>query len=185
MLTSFSTPDGVVFDVLPGVVTAETYLEALLESRAFVQGLHDRPFLERVAEARHATHVILGTVPVFAATSSPKGGRAPGAGEALTGLALPGTEMPPSLSVALAKTIVELPLVTSLSRGSGRVPGLLQDDLSVRLSLRPRARALLAQCSVRSPDTITPRIFREVLLIDLDDPDLGLGPGVFDRRPWR
>lgn len=192
VLTSFCLPDGMVFDVLPGVINAEAYVLAAHEAGQFARRIQSLPEAERTLAARRyplrepaalawRRHVDTGR---NASTSDIAKG--PFFLNALDPFPL--VEKPSDLrtfDVAISKSISgERSLVEKIRAKpfSSVAETLAADTILVERMLRPQARGVLGTLAGRSPAEVTPHIFRLVLQIDLDDPHLGLGSALFRAR---
>lgn len=170
VLTSICTPEGAVFDVLPGVVEPATYLTTLTEARDLLRKTKDQ--LERVREQRVRDYPLRDKVArtwleyirrqskdVKLASMDPLPFQPP---------------TPEPLTVLGRKNAVELPIMSAIA-SPDELRGLARDERMVTTFLRPQARAILASLGQRSPDDVTPHVYRLVLRTDLGDPYLGLG----------
>ena len=193
VLTSFCLPDGSVFDVLPGVISADAYLSAAQEAAQFARRTQPMtpeqralaagqyPLLDERALAWHG---------FVEATLNTMASSAPGEVRSLDALEPFGLfELPaplPTLNVALSKSVIigELPLVDRLRAKplSSLAESLAADTILNESVLRPQARAVLGALTERSHEAVTPHVFRLVLQIDLEDPYLGLGDAYFGKR---
>ncbi|MEM9382135.1 MAG: hypothetical protein AAGB93_19425 [Planctomycetota bacterium] len=182
VLTSFCLADGTVFDVLPGVTTADSYLVAAREAAKLARWIESRPEPMRLAALRDALQALPGVWPWVAhlaggRPASEPGVRGPVDLEAAEPLPLvESAPSIPSLRAAFSKSVVEEPLVTAIQTVEVASVGdpLVEDARRVATILRPQARAVLASVPAPTPAEVTPHVFRLVLQIDLADRYLGL-----------
>lgn len=164
--TYVCTSAGETLDLIPGVVTAETYVARLRES------------LGMFARVRHMTSApgAPATVAVRAAVAEWQSLRT--RSEVLGALR---ASDDPSADAgafrAFSKARVERPLESAL------IPPLPDHGLALdtedawRRGFR-EARALLARSGMQPPASLTEQVYRELLHVDLADPYLGLAPDV-------
>lgn len=182
VLTSFCLADGTVFDVLPGVTTADAYLVAVREAAELARWIASRPEPLRPAALRDTLQALPGVWPWVAHLAGGSSVPVPGALGPVdldAAAPLPLVESAPgipSLQAAFSKSVVEVPLVTAIQTVGLEPLGdpLGEDARRVDAILRPQARAVLASIPAATPAEVTPHVFRLVLQIDPEDRYLGL-----------
>ena len=162
--TLFCTPGGRVFDVLPGIMTYDSYIGALkltafryssMKRRNQDPELHRQLVLEDLQERGNQTEW---TIP-WGMTD---------------------------FNVAASKFAVEEPIKEALPHMSNLdEANLTADTETVFKTLLPQSLKLLETMPLCKPEQLTTRLFLEVLHVDLEDPYLGLAPDVLGGRLGR
>jgi hypothetical protein len=178
--TCVCTADGQVLDILPGVYEPSAYLEALEQLRLLPQYVRAPAGREERIKEYHRTQA-----------------------DALRQNGMAGKLVDVSkMSKAAVESAVKLvlkPGPTPSKRPAGdRAPAAkfdspedvagwapLAEDTRVNETQRRRQiHELLANAGLVRPETVMPRIYKEVLHADLDDPYLGLGDVLFANYPF-
>lgn len=173
--TYFCTPEGKVYDLLPGLVSADEFLSRTRLAIDLYTSLRKSKTPEALLSLYHGKMSIL--VGSDAKT-------------------LKGTAMHLRILPDLSKAFVEAPMKyrlaaemfeatagTHLARetkkaASSSTDSLTTDDEYNLLHRYPKAHAMLAANPLVRPAEITKKVYKDVLHVDLDDPYLGLAPYV-------
>jgi hypothetical protein len=187
-------PDGVVYDVLPGIYTADVYRQKLGALKSLADSLRPKPGAEPGTDARVARlrgyHVGQGTAPgrlpippqmraVAQIGGGFKGGIGGGAGGGFAAAGFGGIEGPTE------RVIAGLPAAPA-GAAATQVPLAARPELAfdARVNEEVRRKAVhdrLARAGAVRPDDIKKWLYKDVLRADLDDPLLGLG-GVLNKN---
>jgi hypothetical protein len=184
ILTSVCTPNGLVVDALPGIYSADVYVDQLNRLRLLAQLVQARPEEGRDAWLRDYHRR-----------------------EARAKAVKPNPAM--LRAVPITKGVIERPVevvvranvvnaaVNQAQRPSGppverAVPKedvaswkTMAEDTRLNESLRRwQIHEMLASVGLVPPERVTRPIYKDVLHADLDDPYLGLGSALFDNYPF-
>ena len=192
--TYICVPDGTVYDVLPGIYTADVYrrelgaLAALAESLRLLPGdvcsVRLRDYHARQAAALQVSKPTPQMKAVAMTGGGGKGGFGGGGGGAggFGGGGLGGGGQGgfggiegPTQRVIMGQTPATIPAVAPSAGPLAARPELVLDAQVNELIRRRQIHERLAGAGVVRPDDIKKWLFKEVLHADLDDPLLGLG----------
>ena len=166
--TLFCTPEGLVYDVLPGIMDAASYSAAIEESSKRFYDLPEGAGLALAIETssrERATRLSVALdTPLTDATVF--GGK--GFVEAPVKKAIGATVVP--LDAPSANRMEGIP------RAAQDRASLEEDTRIARTLLLPQALELLANHPLCTPEDLAIPLFRDVLHVDLLDPYLGLAP---------
>lgn len=175
--TYVTTPDGQVLDIVAGVYDPDGYKARLDQLRLLANYVDQEGTTKRTARLRdyHRGQV-----------------------EAMK----QNQPLPRLMNVALlSKAAIEMPLKAILIKGvaeekvvkkEGLKPDdktgfayLVEDTRANETIRRRQVSTLLAEMDVPNPQVITKKLYKEILLADLDDPYLGLGGTLFANYPFK
>ncbi len=201
--TFICAPDGVTLDIIPGLYDAGTYTTRLTDALALAAAYakwpeEARPLLLRNHHASAAQRPVLDAATLRLLSKS----RAERATENVLGDRPQQAGSP--IEDRSSKTTIEIPTERALgsSQSKRRAEASAErivvapDGTRVNLNLlardtahneavrRPLISAILAEVGRHTPESLTRRIYRDVLDADLNDPYLGLGETLFGAYPF-
>jgi len=201
--TYVCAPDGATIDVIPGLYDAATYKARLDEALALVETHEQWPAEQRAEMLRtyHARAELRRQTASLGIASVSKSGIERPTERVIVPRA---AEPVPAVELTDSKKFIELPTERTLrpSQTKDRVEApvvriaVAADGTRVNLDLlardtehneavrRPLISAMLAEEGRHTPESLTRRIYRDVLDADLDDPYLGLGDALFETYPF-
>ena len=176
--TLFCTPQGELYDLVPGIVSPEEYLARLGEASRLFAALSSSPDPRRLVGRYHQESARLARL-------------APALARAEIELELHQADMAKMwVEHSLKKALGNLHLARTSETGRQGArqdahgdPPAAENELAAdtehnRIHRYPLAHALLAEQPLAPWDSLTSRVYREILGVDLDDPWLGLAPYV-------
>jgi len=201
--TFICAPDGTTLDVVPGLYDAATYTtrltDALALAAAYAKWPEDaRPQLLRKHHASAASQPapdagalrLLSKSRAELPTENVIGDRPQQAGSPIEARSSKTTiEIPTehALGSSQSKRRAEAPVERIVVAPDGtrvNLNFLARDTVHNETVRRPLISAILAEAGRHTPESLTRRIYREVLHADLDDPYLGLGETLFGAYPF-
>lgn len=175
--TYLCTPDGRIFDIIPGLYDAPTYLARLREGLKLYRGARDTGRFEEAVTAYHRSRLAgAGTLEADEARAMMGKSRV----EAPLKRALEARMEGPRV---MGKSAVEMPVLRAVvtdhselefvaDTGNGNADSLYNESRRT-----PMARRLLVESLPTVADCFK-AVYRDILGTDLDDPWLGLAPDV-------
>ena len=190
--TYVCAPDGAVLDVVPGLYDAPTFTGRLEDGLALAASYAKWPLRDRaqLLRAHHAApRPVLSRADAARLLSKSRIERP--VEEAVAAQPQP-AEPAKDVKVVDSKMTIERPVEKSVAAvfvapdGTRVDTAVLARDVRHNEEVRrPLIAAMLAEEGVHTPESLTKRIYREVLDADLDDPYLGLGDALFATYPFR
>jgi hypothetical protein len=187
ILTSVCDADGHLLDALPGIYTADAYVDRLNQLRLLAKYVATKLPADGRADwlrgwhARQAESLKKDETPEAFAERRKVPPLTKREIEAPVELVLLPTGPKPEKPAAAAQEAKEA------KRDAGDVAGWKELEEDTRLNESTRRRqihTLLAETGLVPPSQVVRPIYKEVLHADLDDPYLGLGPTLFDNYPF-
>jgi hypothetical protein len=200
ILSAVCAADGTLLDALPGIYTAEAYVEKLDQLRLVHQRYQsaptkDRPAFLRGYHERAAAALAQGQAPerfVEQARIAPVGKgfiempaqrllAGPGANQFAQPGFPGGNFNVPHGVVAKQPPPQPVPLTPEELKGW---KALVEDTQLNEKTRRRQIHEMLVKAGPVGPDKVLKPIYKDVLVADLDDPYLGLGKVLFDNYPF-
>jgi hypothetical protein len=181
ILTSVCTADGRLLDALPGIYAPAAYLDQLDQFRLLAQNFTGQPASARDEWIRKYHK---------------------DAAAAIRANQTPARFSDTKKVVAIPKKVIEQPTAKLLAKGTpdrarvkavptngdaaalARWTALAADTKLNETTRRRQIHELLAKEGLVAPARVLKPIYKDVLLADLDDPYLGLGPALFGNYPF-